>query len=83
MKSKFITFETYDMPGPLPEPIRLTPRHKEWRNIIGELFDLGVDQWTSVYGRPCYNGWEWVVSQCKFDGTQRSELRHECLSEEF
>ena len=58
------------MPGPLPEPIRLTPRHKEWRNIIGELFDLGVDQWASVYDDAAImdgSGWSLSVSSTELN----------------
>ncbi len=44
-----IVFETYEMPGTPPEPITLTPRHNDWRKIIGQLVDLGVGQWDAEY----------------------------------
>lgn len=63
MRYQLIEFETYEMPGPPPEPIVLTPSHNEWDKIIGRLMDLGVGKWASVYDNPSImDGSGWSLS---------------------
>lgn len=62
--SQMIVFDTYDMPGPPPEPITLTPEDDEWASVLSKLEELGVKEWKAKYSDPSVldgNGWSLVV----------------------
>ena len=60
-----IKFETFDMPGPPPEPIILTSKNKAWADVIRNLVDLRVDKWVAEYHDPSImDGSGWSLSIC-------------------
>ena len=64
LKRQIIKFETYHMPGPLPEPVILNDKNQEWSDVIRKLTDLQVDQWKAEYFDPSImdgSGWSLTV----------------------
>ena len=67
---QIIKFETFDMPGPLPEPIVLTYRSNGWSDIIRKLTDLQVDKWDAEYCDPSImdgSGWSLIVRSAELN----------------
>lgn len=68
--SQIIVLETYQMPGPPPEPIIITPDHDEWAIILSKLEELGVKRWKTKYSNPSVldgSGWSLVVRSTEFN----------------
>jgi hypothetical protein len=69
-QNQVIKFETFEMPGPPPEPIILTPENDDWSDTICKLADLQVDKWDADYSDFSVldgGGWSLTVRAAEFN----------------
>ena len=69
-QNQVVEFETFEMPGPPPERIKLTPENDDWSDIISKLADLQVDKWDADYSDLSVLdgvGWSLTVRAAEFN----------------